>query len=97
MATKDDVLMENPVIAKIATAKKKSPAQVMIRWAIQRNTFPLTKTCNEGRMKENRAVLDFELDERDMNEIDGLNKNHRYNDPGVFCEPGMGTFCPIYE
>jgi len=97
MATKEDVLMENPMITKIAAEKKKSPAQVLIRWAIQRNTFPLTKTCNEGRMKENRDVLDFELDEAEMKDINDLNKNHRYNDPGVFCEPGMGTFCPIYE
>ncbi|KAL3943832.1 MAG: hypothetical protein SGBAC_002083 [Bacillariaceae sp.] len=97
MATKEDDLMENPVVTKIAAANKKSPAQVLVRWALQRNTFPLTKTSNEGRMKENRDVLDFKLDEVEMKEIDGLNKNCRYNDPGAFCEPGMGTFCPIYE
>jgi D-xylose reductase len=32
-----------------------------------------------------------------MKALDALNQNRRYNDPGAFCEPGMGTFCPIYE
>lgn len=48
-------------------------------------------------MKENRDVFDFSLTTDDMNVINGLNANRRYNDPGVFCELGMGTFCPIYE
>jgi hypothetical protein len=43
------------------------------------------------------ALFDFYLTFEDMTAIDGLNKNRRYNDPGDFCEPGMGTFCPIYE
>ena len=29
--------------------------------------------------------------------IDSLNKNRRFNDPGVFCEAAFGTFCPIYD
>jgi diketogulonate reductase-like aldo/keto reductase len=68
----------------------------MIRWAIQRKTFPLTKTINSARMKENRNVFDFYLKSEDMKAIDNLNINKRYNDPGVFTL-GMGTFCPIYE
>jgi diketogulonate reductase-like aldo/keto reductase len=97
MATANDSLMRNPVIVDIAKTKNKSSAQVLIRWALQRNTFPLTKTTKEERMKENRDVLDFELSAEEMASINALNKNHRYNDPGVFCEAGMGTFCPIYE
>ena len=96
MASNGDSLISNPSILKIAEARKKSPAQVLIHWALQRNTFPLTKTVKEDRMKENRDVFDFVLSDDDMNTINGLNKNCRYNDPGVFCE-GMGTFCPIYE
>ena len=97
MATDEDSLLTNASIVKIAEAKKKTPAQVVIRWALQRNIYPLTKTVNENRMKENRDVFDFSLTDDDMAAINALNKNHRYNDPGVFCEPGMGTFCPIYE
>jgi D-xylose reductase len=98
MATaSDSLLTHNNVIETIAKSHSKTPAQVLIRWALQRNTFPLTKTSNESRMQENRNVLDFILSADDMAAINALNKNHRYNDPGVFCETGMGTFCPIYE
>mmetsp|Transcript_23612 Transcript_23612/g.65518 ORF Transcript_23612/g.65518 Transcript_23612/m.65518 type:complete len:321 (-) Transcript_23612:454-1416(-) len=97
MASCEDSLLSNPTILEIAKTKKKTAAQVLIRWALQRNIYPLTKTANQDRMKENRDVFDFSLTSNDMETIDGLNKNHRYNDPGVFCEQGMGTFCPIYE
>ena len=97
MATVADSLLTNPSVVEIAEARKKTPAQVLIRWALQRNIYPLTKTVNENRMKENRDVFDFSLTDDDMAAINALNENRRYNDPGVFCEPGMGTFCPIYE
>lgn len=97
MATAHDSLMTNAQVVKIAKAKGKSPAQVLIRWALQRNTFPLTKTTKEERMKENRNVFDFELSDEDMATMNGLNMNRRFNDPGVFCEAAFGTFCPIYE
>ena len=97
MATKSDLLFENPSILEISKRHNKTAAQVMLRWSIQRNTLPISKSCHFGRMKENRAIFDFYLTKEEMNAIDALNKNHRYNDPGVFCEAGMGTFCPIYE
>jgi D-xylose reductase len=97
MANEKDLLMKKPTILEISSTKAKSPAQVLIRWALQRNTFPLTKTCNQDRMKENRDVFDFTLEDSEMEKINGLNENRRYNDPGEFCEQGMGTFCPIYD
>jgi D-xylose reductase len=97
MAMESDVLMEDPVILSIAEAKNKTPAQVLLRWALQRNTLPLSKTSTKERMIENRNIWDFYLTGSDMQKINALNKNRRYNDPGAFCEPGMGTFCPIYD
>eukprot|EP00934_Nitzschia_sp_Nitz4_P003044 Nitzschia sp. Nitz4//scaffold1_size375055//307734//308714//NITZ4_000323-RA/size375055-processed-gene-0.462-mRNA-1//-1//CDS//3329541186//3034//frame0 len=97
MATDNELLLKDPMVVAIASAHKKLPAQVLIRWAMQRNTFPLTKTCKMERMTENRNVFDFTLSEDEMKKINSLNKNKRYNDPGDFCEGGMGTFCPIYE
>jgi D-xylose reductase len=95
MANNEEVLLVNPVVVSISQDKGKSPAQVLIRWALQRNTLPLCKTLT--RMDENRNVFDFYLNGSDMNRLNNLNKNRRYNDPGAFAEPGMGTFCPIYE
>ncbi|VEU37714.1 unnamed protein product [Pseudo-nitzschia multistriata] len=96
MASDEDSLLSNCIITDIASAKQKTSAQVLIRWALQRNIFPLTKTVSGNRMKENRDVFDFSLTSDDMKKINDLNENRRFNDPGVFCE-SMGTFCPIYE
>jgi D-xylose reductase len=97
MATLGDLLTEDPVIVQIAKVKDKSPAQVLLRWAIQRNTLALCKTSTQARMIENRSVFDFYLTVQEMELISGLNMNRRYNDPGVFCEAAFGTFFPIYE
>jgi diketogulonate reductase-like aldo/keto reductase len=96
MAKSDDLLMQDTTIVQLARDKKKTPAQILLRWAIQRNTMPLSKTCTASRMQENRNVFDFYLTGSEMKRIDALNKNKRYNDPGDFCT-GMGTFCPIYD
>ena len=96
-ATQDESLLNNETIVKIAKTKGKTPAQVLIRWAFQRGTLPLCKSSKAERMVENRNVFDFYLNKSEMEQIDGLNKNLRYNDPGDFCESAFGTYCPIYE
>jgi D-xylose reductase len=97
MAGDQDMLLTDPLVGEIAKAKRKSPAQILLRWALQRNTLPLCKTSTLERMRENRAIFDFYLTGSDMKALATLNRNRRYNDPGAFCEPGMGTFCPIYD
>jgi diketogulonate reductase-like aldo/keto reductase len=97
MATTSDLLFENPVVMAIAKRHNKTAAQIMLRWSVQNNLLPISKSGNLGRMQENRALFDFYLTKDEHYAIDNLNKNRRYNDPGQFCEPGMGTFCPIYE
>jgi D-xylose reductase len=97
MATQDEVLLEDLTVLASAVANNKTPAQILIRWALQRNTLPLCKTSTPSRMVENRNVFDFYLTAAEMYALDALNKNRRYNDPGVFCELAFGTFCPIYE
>jgi len=97
MATPQELLIDDKTIVDIAKSKNKTPAQILLRWALQRNTLPLCKTSTALRMDENRNIFDFYLNGQDMERINSLNKNHRYNDPGKFCEAGMGTFCPIYD
>jgi len=97
MATKEDLLFHHPVIVSIAKKHGKTPAQILLRWAVQRETLPISKTGTISRMKENRNLFDFYLHKEDLDEIRTLNLNRRYNDPGVFCEAAFGTFCPIYE
>ena len=54
-------------------------------------------SSSDSRMLENRRLFDFYLAKQEMDMIDSLNVNRRYNDPGAFCEAAFGTFCPIYE
>jgi D-xylose reductase len=69
----------------------------VLRWHVQRNTIPIPKTTKVERLIENISVFDFALTEDEMNGISALNKNIRYNDPGVFAEPAFGCFSPIYD
>lgn len=97
MADPSESLLEHPVIRSIAMDQQRTPAQVLLRWGIQRNTAVIPKTSDVERMKENLAVFDFQLSPREMQLISNLNQNRRFNDPGHFCEAAFNTFCPIYE
>jgi D-xylose reductase len=50
-----------------------------------------------GRHRENLELFDFELSSDEMEHISCLNRNRRFNDPGVFCEEAFNTFFPIYD
>jgi len=75
----------------------RTPAQVVLRWGVQRGTAIIPKTTKPERMLENRNIFDFELSEQEMSEISALNENRRFNDPGDFCEAAFNTFFPIYD
>lgn len=68
-------LFENPVLDEIAQKHKKTTAQVMLRWHIQRGVVVIPKSTHYERMKENLNVFDFMLDEEDMAKIAALDKN----------------------
>jgi D-xylose reductase len=57
----------------------------------------IPKTARVERLRENLAIVDFELSADDMAGISALNRNRRYNDPGEFAERAFNTFLPIYE
>lgn len=97
MADESESTLTNPVITKIADAHKKTPAQVILRWGIQRGTSIVPKSSKPARLKENLDIFDFELNAEEMNLISALNQNRRFNDPGDFCEAAFNTFFPIYE
>ena len=80
----------------IAKAHGKSPAQVIMRWALQLGRSIIPKSTKTQRLTENISIMDFELSAEQVAAISGLNKNMRFNDPGEFCQ-GMGAFCPIYN
>uniref|UniRef100_A0A914WK48 NADP-dependent oxidoreductase domain-containing protein n=1 Tax=Plectus sambesii TaxID=2011161 RepID=A0A914WK48_9BILA len=73
-------LLEDPVILEIAKHHNKSPAQVAIRWSIQRGLIVIPKSTNEHRIKENFDVFDFELSKDEMAKMAGIDRNWRIFD-----------------
>ncbi len=65
-------LFENPVLVEIGAKYKKTPAQVMLRWNIQRGVIVLPKSTHLERMKQNFNVFDFALSDEDMAAIAAL-------------------------
>ncbi len=97
MAQNEDSVLEQAVVKAAATRLNKTPAQVVLRWGVQRGTAIIPKTSKKSRMIENAALFDFELSEQEMSDISALNKNQRFNDPGVFCKAAFNRFHPIYD
>jgi D-xylose reductase len=97
MAKPAESVLDQPVVKAAAKRLGKSPAQVVLRWGVQRGTAIVPKTSRPERLAENLAIFGFELTPEEMAAISGLDQNRRFNDPGVFCEAAFNTFCPIYE
>jgi D-xylose reductase len=97
MAEQSESVLANPVILNIASRQRRSPAQIVLRWGLQRGTAVIPKASSPERLRENLALFDFELTAEEMDAISGLDRHRRFNDPGVFCEQAFHTFFPIYE
>jgi D-xylose reductase len=97
MAERSESVLEEPVVREIAERHGRTPAQVVLRWAVERGTSVVPKSARRERLRENLAIFDFELSPTEMRSISSLNRNRRFNDPGVFCESAFHTFFPIYE
>ncbi len=67
-------VLDDPVINRIANGRGKSPAQVVLRWHIQRGDIVFPKSISPERMKSNFEIFDFDLDGSDMDAISALNK-----------------------
>ena len=67
-------LFTDPVLVKIGEKYRKTPAQVMLRWHIQRGIVVIPKSTHIERMKENEDVFDFALSDADMQEIASLDR-----------------------
>ncbi|WP_274423784.1 aldo/keto reductase [Chelativorans sp. YIM 93263] len=63
-------------LAEIGRAHEKSPAQVLIRWNLQRGTVPIPKANQRQHLEENIQVFDFTLSEDDMAALDQLNEHY---------------------
>ncbi|BBZ48146.1 aldo/keto reductase [Mycobacterium parmense] len=67
-------VLGDPVIERVAEAHGKSPAQVVLRWHIQRGDIVFPKSVTPQRVKSNFELFDFELDGSEMDAISKLDK-----------------------
>lgn len=76
-----------PELREIGEKYGKTPAQVMLRWHLQRGIVVIPKSTHIERMKENFEVFDFELSDEDIAAISKLDKNvssfFSHNDPAM--------------
>ncbi|GAC23799.1 aldo/keto reductase [Paraglaciecola mesophila] len=97
MAGAAESVLEQSVVKAAAQRLGKTAAQVVLRWGVQRGNAIIPKTSKPERLVENLAIFDFELSQQEMDDINALNSNRRFNDPGHFCEEAFNTFYPIYD
>lgn len=76
-------LFQNKTILSIASTHKKSPAQVLLRWATQRGVVVIPKASSQTHLEQN-LQLDFDLSEDQINSISKLDIGLRFNDPGFY-------------
>ncbi|MFC6042382.1 aldo/keto reductase [Nocardioides hankookensis] len=69
--------LDDPAIGEIAAAHGKSPAQVMLRWALQQGRQVIPKSTKPARIAENIDVFDFDLTAEQLAAIDGLETGRR--------------------
>lgn len=69
--------LQDPAITGIATARGKSPAQVMLRWHLQEGRQVIPKSVKPSRIAENIDVFDFELSDEELRAIDALDTGVR--------------------
>jgi 2,5-diketo-D-gluconate reductase A len=67
-------ILENPAIARIAAARGRSPAQIILRWHIQHEHIVFPKSTHHERMQENFRLFDFVLSADDMATVDALDQ-----------------------
>ena len=65
-------ILDNDTILKIAYEHNRTAAQVCLRWAVQKGIIVIPKTEKKERLSENMEIFDFELDEKETEEIDQL-------------------------
>lgn len=78
--------LENDSVREIAEKHSKTPAQVLLRWGLQKGNIILPKSLTKHRIESNAQLFDFSLDEKDMDVLNGLDcglKTGKLGPPGT--------------
>lgn len=71
-------VLQDPVIRGLAEKKRRSPAQIALRWQLQRGLVVLPKSVRQERIVSNFQIFDFALTEDEMAQVDALDCGRRY-------------------
>ncbi len=69
--------VSHAAVGRIASKVGRTPAQVLLRWCVQRDIVALAKSSHRERIEENAQIFDFSLSDADMETLDGLDRTGR--------------------
>ena len=64
--------LSDPTVTRIAESAGRTPAQVLLRWCVQRDIPVIPKSTHRERIEENAQIFDFSLSDEDMTPLDAL-------------------------
>ena len=64
----------NPQVGRIAQRVGRTPAQVLLRWCVQRGTVVISKSTHRERIEQNAQIFDFALADEDLRALDSLDR-----------------------
>lgn len=70
-------VLKDPLINKLANKYDKTPAQIVLRWEIQRGAGTIPKSSTPAHIKDNREVFDFELEPADVKNVNSIRKEKK--------------------
>lgn len=77
--------LDHPLLVELGQKYGKSPAQIVIRWDLDKQVVTIPKSITPERIRQNADVFDFSLSAEDVEKINGLNENKRFGaDPDNF-------------
>lgn len=74
----DKKLLKEQIFEELSKKYNKTPAQIILRWHIQKEHIIFPKASNLNHIRENVDIFDFEISQEDMDKIDSLNKEKSY-------------------
>lgn len=87
--------LREPIIVELSRKYSKTPAQIILRWNLQRGVSVIPKSAKIERIRENMDIFNFELTTEDVEAIGSLDCHLRFNNPRDFCK-SIGGSLPIF-
>jgi len=84
----EPILLEEPAIIKLAERRGITPAQLILSWAIHRQTAVIPKSVNPERLKQNLNAAEVTLGQDDMQEMAGFDRHRRYVSGSFWAQEG---------